>query len=283
MLVHHLPSEPAYLRVKTLRRLKGLGAVALKSSVYLLPDRAACGGTATISSASFLAGITDAELRGLFDLDRTREYASVTESARTLVTGDPTAADLNRLERAMSEIRQRDHFAAPGAAEAEGALANVRQRVGARADAGPAAPGGRPQGALWVTRADVFVDRMASAWLIRRFIDAGARFRFAGPGDPPPAADEIAFDMFEGGYTHEGDRCTFETLIARFDLADPGLPPIAEIVHDIDCKDGKFERPEALGVASVLRGIAAAHPRDEDRIEAAATMFDGLLADFRRV
>src|SRR5205807_6991598 len=112
---------------------------------------------------------------------------------------------------------------------------------------------GRVRGRTWVTRRGVFVDRIASAWLIKRFIDPDARFKFVAPGGYVPRKGELRFDMFEAEYTHEGDRCTFETLVRRFRLRDPALRAIGEIVHDIDCKDAKFGRAEVteIGRASL--------------------------------
>lgn len=293
LLIHQIPAEPAYLRVKVLRRLKGLGAAALKNTVYLLPDRDACredfewvireivagGGSATLCSSSFIEGTTDGELRALFDVDRDREYAELMATAAEALKGSPSRTDADRLVRALHEIRGRDHFQAAGGANAERAVTEVEAAVRPRRSSANVLgePGRRPSGATWTTRAAVFVDRMASAWLIRRFIDARARFRFVPP-DEVPGEDEIAYDMFHGGYTHEGDRCTFETLVARFGLDAPGLAGVAEIVHDIDCKDGKFGRSEAAGVASVLRGIVAVFASDQERIERAAPFFDALLA-----
>jgi hypothetical protein len=133
-----------------------------------------------------------------------------------------------------------------------------------------------------VTRKNVHIDRIASAWLIRRFIDPTATFKFV-PGQGYEAAEgELTFDMYEGTFTHVGDACTFETLMERFALKEAGLPAIAEIVHDIDVKDGKFSRAEAPGVAALIAGIAVAHGEDERRIEIGSAMFDALLQLFGR-
>jgi hypothetical protein len=133
-----------------------------------------------------------------------------------------------------------------------------------------------------VTRADIHVDRLASAWLIRRFIDPAAHFKFVPARGYKPEPGELRFDMFEGEYTHEGERCTFETLLARFALADLALAAIGEIVHDIDCKDERFGRPEAAGVATVLQGIVALHPLDSARLERAIALWDDLYAHFHK-
>jgi len=122
----------------------------------------------------------------------------------------------------------------------------------------------------------VHVDRISSAWLIRRFIDPAARFRFVATQTHAPAPGELRFDMFEAEYTHEGDRCTFETLVARFGLEDSALAAIAELVHDIDCKDGKFGRDETAGVERVIRGIVRRHATDEARLERGAAVLDDL-------
>jgi hypothetical protein len=132
-----------------------------------------------------------------------------------------------------------------------------------------------------VTRKGVQVDRIASAWLIRRFIDSAARFRFADSQSPEATPGEIRFDTVGGEFSHEGDRCTFETLLARLDLADPGLSQIAEIVHDIDLKDGKFGRAEAAGVLQLIHGLALAHAEDRDRLDRGFALFDDLYESFR--
>ena len=140
--------------------------------------------------------------------------------------------------------------------------------------------GGPVQARTWVTRADVHVDRIASAWLIRRFIDADARFKFVAAKGYRPEPGELRFDMFDGEYTHEGDRCTFETLLRRFDLTDPALHAIAAIVHDIDVKDGKFERAEAPGIKALLDGLVRTLPEDAARVERGSTIWDDLYKQF---
>jgi hypothetical protein len=135
-------------------------------------------------------------------------------------------------------------------------------------------------GQTWVTRQNVFVDRIGSAWLIRRFIDQAARFKFVPAKGYRPEPGELRFDMFDAEYTHEGDRCTFETLLARFRLRHKGLAALGEVVHDIDCKDEKFGRAEAPGVAAMIRAIALGAESDEERLERGAALFDDLYRHF---
>ena len=285
LLVHQLPPEPAYLRVKVRRRLQRLGAVALKNSVYVLPRRddtiedfqwlageiRAEGGEATVCEAALLSGVTDQQLEALFREACDATYAEIERLARE------SGADADRLRQRLEEVGSMDFFDADGRARAERAVANLEHGAEAAGEGRP----GPDRGTTWVTRAGVKVDRMSSAWLIRRFIDPDARFRFAPGKSAPRVAGEQRFDMFEGEYTHEGDRCTFEVLLERFHLDDPALRAIGQIVHDIDLKDDKFRRPETRGIAAVIDGIVLGTPRDEDRLAQGATMLDGLYARLR--
>lgn len=133
-------------------------------------------------------------------------------------------------------------------------------------------------GRTWVTRTGIKVDRMASAWLIRKFIDPEARFKFVPARDYRPEERELRFDMVEGEFTHEGELCTFEVLVRRFGLADPAVRAVAEIVHDLDLKDVRYGRAEAAGVGQAVAVITAAHPSDEARLERGAALFDELYA-----
>jgi hypothetical protein len=139
-----------------------------------------------------------------------------------------------------------------------------------------------PRGRTWITRAGVHVDRIASAWLIRRFIDAQASFKFVPPKGYVPEPRELRFDMYEAEYSHEGDRCTFEVLCAKFELDEPGLGALAELVHDIDLKDGKFGRRETAGLAAQIAGLALLHRDDDTRLARGGEIFDQLLAYFAR-
>jgi hypothetical protein len=191
-----------------------------------------------------------------------------------------------RLDQRLAEVAAIDYFHAPNRQAAGRMVARLeararraeppderRTRAGLRA--------GRMRGRTWVTRRGVFVDRIASAWLIKRFIDPAARFKFVAPEGYTPRRAELRFDMFEAEYTHEVDRCTFETLLRRFRLRDPALRAIGEIVHDIDCKDEKFGRAEATGVERLLAGIARKHATDATRLRHGAAVFDNLYRSSR--
>jgi hypothetical protein len=318
-LIHQIPPKPDYLRVKISRRLQRIGAVAIKNSVYVLPAGDATledfqwvlreitseGGDGSVCHASFVDGLTDEEVEALFRAARSRDYEEVAEAERAALKALTSAkaadadarararGELARLKRRIADISMIDFFGSPARAQVDELLERLEVRLRAaapsQAPAATRAPGTREvidarevQDRTWVTREGVFVDRIASAWLIRRRIDPGARFALAPAEGYVPKPGELRFDMFEAEFTHEGDRCTFETLVARFGLqADTALRAVGEIVHDIDLKDAKFARAEATGVERLLEGIAAAYPSDDDRLEHGAAVFDGLYAAFR--
>jgi hypothetical protein len=277
--------------VKLRRRLQRLGAVPLKRTVYVLPagdqaqedfewlarEIAADGGEASLCEATFLDAETDRRLAQAIRTACTAAYDGIATASRS------GAADLDRLTRRLHEVQALDRFAADGRADAEAALEALAARVSQPgAQMMPNGLPEKPKARVWVTRVGVHVDRIASAWLIRRFVDPEARFRFVAPKQYHPEPDEIRFDMFEGEFTHDGDLCTFETLCRHFALRDPALKAISEIVHDIDCKDDKFGREETPGLQLVLDGITRANTADEDRLARGAVLFEELYAQLRK-
>ena len=306
LLIHQIPPKPAYLRVKIGRRLHRIGAVAIKNSVYVLPLSDAAsedfhwvlqeivsqGGEAYICEASFVDGLSDAEIEGSFRDARKADYDAIAvdiaevEGATSTRSFDEDArshieADLTRLSKRIADISAIDFF---GAAEREQVNARIaaieRQLKRTDASDSPASVAQPMRGRVWVTRIGIHVDRMASAWLIRRFIDPDARFKFVAAKGYRPEEGELRFDMFEAEFTHEGDLCTFEVLLARFSLADAALRPIAEMIHDIDLKDAKFARPDTVGFERLIAGIAIAHSDDEVRLARASAVLDDMYAYF---
>lgn len=303
LLIAQLPPKPDYLRVKLRRRIQRIGAVALRGAVYVLPNQAdstedfewlrtellADGADAIICAATPLAGLTEEELRKRFRGARGAEYSALADEARNAAIAggfDEATRALPRLRRRLDEIGQVDFFGAAERFDAESAIDRLAALAAVPSDA-DTRPGRDPaedaeartqSGRTWVTREGVFVDRIASAWLIRRFIDRDATFKFVAARGYVPQRDEVRFDMYQAEYTHDGDRCTFETLLARFGLDEPALHALAEIVHDIDCKDAKFDRPEAAGVESILRGLVNAQPNDADRVAQGSTIMEALYA-----
>jgi len=308
LLIHQIPPRPAYLRVKVGRHLQRIGAVAIKNSVYALPagDEAQedlqwvlrevveGGGDASIVEARFVDGLGEEQVVALFHRAREADYRALAAQAREVARGFPrrgppppnrraeVAGQVARLRQRLAEIVAIDFFEAPGREAVDGLVAGLEARMkpdtGASETPRPTMPIEAVQGRTWVTRTGIKVDRMASAWLIQRFIDPKARFKFVPAKDYRPQPRELRFDMFDAEFTHEGDQCTFEVLIRRFGLEDPGLRHLAEIVHDIDLKDGKYRREEAAGIGQLVVGIAAAHPDDEARLARGTALFEDLYA-----
>lgn len=313
LLIHQIPTKPNYFRVKIWRRLQRLGSVAVKNSVYVLPksDQAQedfqwilreiveGGGEATLCEARFVEGLSDEQIEELFQAARISDYQQISEEARRIAKSlpanlraeddrrDQAETDADRLKRRLAEVVAIDFFGALGREAAEGLISGLEARLHPTGPGMRSATPGKARleelhGRTWVTRKGIHVDRMASAWLIRRFIDPEGRFKFVPARGYKPEVGELRFDMFEAEFTHEGDRCTFEVLMDRLGLTDPALRPIAEIVHEIDLKDSKFGREETVGIDRLIAGIAMAHKDDETRLAHASTVFDDLYEYYRR-
>jgi hypothetical protein len=137
-------------------------------------------------------------------------------------------------------------------------------------------------GKSWVTRQDIHVDRIACAWLIKRFVDPKGSLKFVSGKSYAPGPGEYRYDMQDGEFTHEGENCSFETLLVRARIADPALKAIGEIIHDIDLNDGKFGHAETPGIAHVIAGICRTQGSDEARVARGQELFDDIYEQFRR-
>src|SRR5262249_42258210 len=241
---------------------------------WLLREIIEGGGEAFVCEARLIDGLSDEEVRALFDRARDADYAQLVKDARSLAKLlRPNAkseaiaerrAQAARLRKRLAEIVAVDFFGAIGRETAEALVRSLEARlkedepVTDKTMVDPANALGTLRNRTWVTRQSVYVDRIASAWLIRRFIDPEARFKFVSGKGYRPKQDELRFDMFEAEFTHEGDKCTFEVLLDQCRLQDAALRAIAEIIHDIDLKDGKFGRTEVAGIRTLMEGIGAA-------------------------
>jgi len=312
LLIHQIPPKPDYTRVKIWRRLQRLGAVPVKNSVYVLPksdqtqedfqwvlrEVVESGGDASLCEARFVDGLADDEVMQLFRSAREDDYQEISRDLERIATSlskktktdsereKRLALELERIHKRMAEVLAIDFFSAPGRESAERLIFALDARLQESSPAGKAAKAKQQlqdfQGRTWVTRKGIHVDRMASAWLIRRFIDPNAHFKFVPAKGYQPEPGEIRFDMYEADFTHEGDRCTFEVLIERVGLLDPGLGPIAEIVHDIDLKDSKFGRDETPGIDRIIAGVAMANKDDEARLARGSALFEDLYEYYKR-
>lgn len=298
-----LPPHPSSLRVRVWRKLKALGAVALKKSVYILPfspetfeqfqwlsqEVQKDGGEATLLKVDRIENMKRAEVIRLFHQVRDQEYRALAERYRRIARGLERKSggrggarrdeELARLARELERVREVDFFEAPGSQEVRRLRETIAMRLHPPARAG-AAPGAIALDALkgrhWATRPRPHIDRIGSAWLIKRFIDPEAQFLFLPPDEFPP--DAVPFDTLGAPFGHQGEDCTFETLLKRSGLRDRHLAELAEIVHEVDLRDQKFRREEARGVDLAIRGLLAAFKDDQEVLGHGMVLFDGLYA-----
>lgn len=314
LLVHLLPATPSNLRVRTWRRLQQIGAIAIKQSVYLLPDSAAAredfewlkneiaaaGGEATVFAADSVDAWTDDEIVEEFRRVRQGDYAELERGLATAVKrltgrkaphGRGRGRDVRQVadgyRQRFADLQRIDFFGSPGRERVGELLARLEERTSPEpeaaarqnADAGSDRASYRKR--LWVTRPRPGVDRMAAAWLIRRFIDPDAAFSFVDDVKAAPPGS-VPFDMFGVDLSHHGEHCTFETLCARFDIRDPAVAHLAGIVHDLDLKDGRFAPPEAPAIGQIIEGMQLACDADDALLAQGVALFEALYQSLAR-
>jgi hypothetical protein len=284
-------------RVAVWRRLRALGALSPKGGVYILPDRDECveafqwlgqeveqaKGEALVMRVEQFEGVKDAQLIELFQHARTRDYEELDAQAVQLeksVRGRRRPQDLSRardmlakLRRRRAEIARIDFFDSPESARVVSRLTRIAQAFSPSQPSGPSVPSADVaayRNRRWVTRPHPHVDRLACAWLIRRFVDPRAVIRYAST----PRPGEVTFDMTNAAFGHRGNFCTFETMVKAFGLRDPRLLAIAEIVHEIDLRDERYVRPEIAGIDAILSGWKAYS--DAERESHGIALFEGL-------
>jgi hypothetical protein len=298
LLLFGLPTKRKTERVAVWRRLKKMGAVQMKTSTYLLPDEPAqheqfqwlaqqirdYGGDSTLVRAQEIEGLTRDEVVSLFNTAREAEYSNLKKAVQNFISrrrkrdAESAAGELERLTRQFRELRQIDFFDSARGHEVAMLLRRVEGPQRSRKLQTLEAK--QYRGKTWLTRPRPEIDRVGSAWLISRFIDPKAKFVFAPSAQSIPGA--IPFDMLDAEFSHHGNNCTFETLVKRFDLADKAVARIAEMIHDADLDDAKFQRVECLGIDRVLKGWAKQGLTDEQILDHGFECFDALYAFLQR-
>jgi hypothetical protein len=307
LLLVGLPPTPSSLRVRVWRRLRSLGAVPLKRSAYLLPDTPERyedfqwlaqeiqreGGEATLIRVQQIENVTHEDVLRLFHEPRDQDYRQLAVRYRKLLQSlDKKSAakssrlqeELARLTKDHQRIRDIDFFEARGGAEVrrleEAITMRTRRPESPRREEPPTLDLSKLRGRRWVTRPRPHIDRIASAWLIKRFIDTEAEFVFAPPAEFPK--DAIPFDAPKVELSHQGEDCTFETLVKRARLRDRRLVRLAEVVHEADLRDGKFSHEEARGIDAAVRALLAASSDDHTVLAQGVALFEGLYANTSR-
>src|SRR5215472_3104201 len=307
LLLVGVPPTPSSLRVRVWRRLRSLGAVPLKRSAYLLPDTPERyedfqwlaqeiqreGGEATLIRVQQIENVSQGDVLRLFHEPRDHDYRQLAARYRkVLKTLEQKSSakrtrvqdELARLAKDHRRIRDIDFFGAPGGAEVrrleEVVAMRTRPLEPMRRENRPTLDLTKLHGRRWVTRPRPHIDRIASAWLIKRFIDSDAQFVFASPAEFPK--DAIPFDAPGVELSHQGEDCTFETLIKRARLRDRRLSRLAEVVHEADLRDGKYPHEEARGIDVAIRALLAASADDHKVLADGTTLCEGLYATTSR-
>ena len=293
LLLVRLPATHSAERVAIWRKLKKSGAIQIQTSTYILPDDPPryetfqwltqhirdTGGDATLVRVREIEGLSNERLIELFNAARAKEYASLREMLRPLMARSTRTSNsdgrLDRIRKQFREIRETDFFDSPKARDLETVLRKLEETQ----------PRSKTQSKLerrdfrdkvWLTRPRPEIDRVGSAWLIQKFIDPKAKFGFAVKRSPNRRT--FTFDMLDGDFSHDGDDCTFETLMRRFGIEDKVVQKIAEMIHDADLGDDKFQRPECIGVDRILKGWGREDVSDQEILRRGFQCFDALYA-----
>jgi hypothetical protein len=291
LFIFTLPMKGASQRVDTWRKLRRYGALALKSGGHVLPNTAAnrerfewlgavirkAAGHASVMQVHSLDDHSDARLRELFLEMSTREYeATIAELRKVTRTKQNNVNALARIRRRFGELDEIDFFNNPLRSRLETLLAQAEESSAAEPERSSDIKKKSYQQKVWITRPRPGIDRVSSAWLIREFIDKKAKFLF--DSDPSLHPSAVPFDMFQTtkGFGHRGEDCTFETLCKQFAIRDRRVRAIAQIIHDADLEDGKFDRPEGIGLDRTLIGWAKQGLSDEELLRRGMEMIEGL-------
>ena len=313
LFVHQLPSKPSNLRVRTWRRLHLLGALPVKQAAYVLPDTPSAredfewlkteiksaGGDATVFAAANVDSWSDDALVEEFRRARQEAYGKLaSEIERVLrrvgATQRPRGTRAPAVRRLTEVFRERlsaighvDFFGSAGRDRVTALLQQLEERASDSprpAERAPTDGSADPQNyrnRVWVTRPRPGVDRMGSAWLIKRFVDPQARFGFVADRESAPH-DAVPFDMFGVDFSHQGEGCTFETLSAVFAIQAPAVARIAGIVHDLDLKDGRFGAQEAPTLGTVIEGMQLSIAEDDELLNRGMALFESLYRAFEQ-
>ena len=298
LLLFRLPATHKAERVAVWRKLKKCGAIQIQTSTYLLPDDPAryesfqwlaqqirdLGGDATLARIQEIEGMSNERLIALFNRARDEEYGAIKGLLHGFlargkkIEPETKAAELERLMRQFRAIREIDFFQSSRGQDIQMLL---RRAEGTPNKMLPRLQAKNYRGKTWLTRPRPEIDRVGSAWLIRRFIDRRAKFVFAAT--VPSNREIIPFDMLDVEFSHHGDCCTFETLIRRFGIEDKAVRKIGEMIHDADLEDEKFQRSECIGIDRVLKGWAKSGMSDDQILLRGFDCFDGLYSFLQRL
>lgn len=314
---YSVPSMPANNRIKIWRKLARAGAIPLKGAVYILPyseehyelfqwlisEVSSMGGEGDFVRVEHVETMKDLEIINLFNKQRESKYRNIEKGLDGLERkissikkggrGQNKVLLLRQIDKIMrgyEEVRRIDFFLSKAGSKVEERIRDIRHEIdvifGTKGDMPVVTVASIPQRRirdyrkkLWITRKAPFIDRIASAWLIKRFIDKEASFDFMDEKEIGGKRDNmVTFDVRGGEFTHAGDMCTFEVILKAFGLKDKALKKIAEIVHELDMKDDKYKNPESRGIEELLRGLIKTAKGDTEVLEKGMAVFEMLYA-----
>lgn len=311
LFFYSVPSKPVSSRVKIWRKLAKAGAVQVKGAVYMLPmaeehheffqwlvsEVSAMGGEAAFTRVEGIESMKNKEVINLFTTRKTEEYQPVGKALEDIETRMDSirkgsrshgikvfSEQVRKISRTFEDIRRTDFFGSDAGISIGIRITDLKNSIAGLAGIVPAKTPGvarkrteNYQGKIWVSRKRPFVDRMASAWLIRRFMDKRASFRFMDEKDLTSIGEgHVTFDVRGGEFTHIGDLCTFEILARSFGIKDRTVKKISEIVHELDIKDDKYRTSEAAGLQEILSGIRKSEKDDNSLLEKGISIFEML-------
>lgn len=308
LLLYQIPAKSDSERVRIWRGLQKMGAVQVKNSVAAVPnisffrrvlvetakDIDAKGGEAFITEGTFLFGLSNESLRQTYAMQLSAEFKSLAQEIREQqkgATGKVSANELMKWDHKktkfngrMKELAERSIGSVDGEEQCLNSLRDFENKlkgISLKSIVPKSKTKIPSSGAVWVTRKNLYIDRLASAWLIKRYIDPKAQFHFVDMDKYNYKPEHIRFDVFEGEYGHVGDKCTFEVLVESFKLKNKSINTLAEVIHDLDIDDQKFDRREAVGIRMALEGVVRAYKDDSERLQMAMNLFDSLILSLK--
>ena len=293
LLVFSLPRKGASLRVSVWRKLQRYGSLPLGNSGYLLPNDApnrekfewlaatirSARGDASVVEVQSIDNCATPQLKNRFSEARAEAYRELLSEAGAARSSKVSLGQIARFRQRFQEIAAIDFFGSPLRDQVERAVTELNAAGNPGPDMMKVSPGAF-RGRIWVTRPRPGIDRGMSAWLIRKYIDRRARFTFAVEQEKPKNA--VPFDMYEGGFGHRGEDCTFETLTKAFRISDKIVQVMGQIVHDADLFDEKFGRKEGFGIDEVMKGWAQQGISDAELLERGMELAEGIYQSVRK-
>ncbi len=308
LLLYQMPAKSESERVRIWRAQQKMGAISVKNSVSALPDTEffrksiidladqieSCGGEAIVTKGHFLFGLKPESLAQSYNLQMDTQFKKLAKEIQETVksiASTPSASELMRWDHKrtkfasqLNDLSQRAITTADGEDQCRKFLVEFDKKLKSpqQKSLESAKKFVVPKNAVWVTRKDPYIDRLASAWLIKRHIDKNAEILFVDIDKYTHKPQHVRFDVFNGEFAHVGDLCTFENLVQHFKIKSSAINALAQVVHDLDIQDGKFDRAETPGIRMALEGIIHGYKDDHERLEAAMSLLDSLVLSLKK-